>query len=377
MRRIAIIGGGIAGLTAACELARLARSGAPVEAVLFESSHRFGGLIETVREGGFTVECGPDGWVSAKPWAAELATELGLAGELIPSNDATRRTHIFLTTPSHPSGRLVPMPDGLNVMVPTNLDALDGSPLFTESAIAAYRAEPARAAAPSSPRFLEPRTSNLEPHPSSPLSVPASAPSSTASSPPSHPPGSASTPPSPQSPPTQTERRQPAADSRITKPPPPTAASGPYQPSTPPGSTPPKPSTPSSSQPRSMPPAGSSHRSMQTPRTFFHANPVPPSWLPSPIPTPAASHSHPASASSSHPAVASFRPKAALLPPKWRNPRISLLKRSERLPRPAFCSPAPSSTRSSPTASRPTAAWSASSSAGPLPTASPAATDRE
>ena len=146
MRRIAIIGGGIAGLTAACELARLARSGAPVEAVLFESSHRFGGLIETVREGGFTVECGPDGWVSAKPWAAELATELGLAGELIPSNDATRRTHIFLTTPSHPSGRLVPMPDGLNVMVPTNLDALDGSPLFTESAIAAYRAEPARAA---------------------------------------------------------------------------------------------------------------------------------------------------------------------------------------------------------------------------------------
>jgi oxygen-dependent protoporphyrinogen oxidase len=146
MRRIAIIGGGIAGLTAAYELARLAREGAQLETVLFESSSRFGGLIETVREGGFTVEAGPDGWVSAKPWARDLAIELGLESELISSNDATRRTHIFLSTPSHPSGRLVPMPDGLNMMVPTDLDALDGSPLFTPAAIAAYRSEPARAA---------------------------------------------------------------------------------------------------------------------------------------------------------------------------------------------------------------------------------------
>src|SRR5580704_2611020 len=146
MRRVAIVGGGIAGLTAAYELAQQARAGEPVEAVLFEASNRLGGLIETVREGGFTVECGPDGWVSAKPWARELALELGLESELIPSNDATRKTHIFLTTPDHPSGRLVPMPDGLNMMVPTNLAALEGSPLFSPAAIAAYRAEPTRAA---------------------------------------------------------------------------------------------------------------------------------------------------------------------------------------------------------------------------------------
>ena len=151
MRRVAIVGGGIAGLTAAFELAKLARAGAPVEAVLFESSNRLGGLIETVREGGFTIEGGPDGWVSAKPWARELAVELGLDSddELISSNDAARKTHIFLATPDHPSGRLVAMPDGLNMMVPANLaalGALDSSPLFSEAAIAAYRAEPARAA---------------------------------------------------------------------------------------------------------------------------------------------------------------------------------------------------------------------------------------
>lgn len=145
MRRVAIVGGGIAGLTAAYELARLAKDGADVEAVLFEGSQRLGGLIETVREGGFTVECGPDGWVSAKPWARELALELGLGEELIGSKDATRKTHVFLRTPEHPSGRLVAMPDGLNMMVPADLDALAGSPLFSDAAIAAYRAEPARA----------------------------------------------------------------------------------------------------------------------------------------------------------------------------------------------------------------------------------------
>jgi len=145
MKRIAIVGGGIAGLAAAYELARFARDGAAVEATLFESSNRFGGLIETVREGGFTVEGGPDGWVSAKPWARELAIALGLGDELISSNDATRKTWVLLSNAENPAGRLVAMPAGFNMMVPTDLSALDGSPLFSDAAIAAYRAEPARA----------------------------------------------------------------------------------------------------------------------------------------------------------------------------------------------------------------------------------------
>jgi protoporphyrinogen/coproporphyrinogen III oxidase len=148
MRRIAIVGGGIAGLAAAYELAALARAGAAVEAVLFESSNRFGGLIETVREGGFTVECGPDAWVTAKPWARELAIALGLEAELIASNDDARKTWLWLSTPGDSAHRLVPMPDGFNMMVPASLEALaalDRSPLFTAAAIAAYRAEPGRA----------------------------------------------------------------------------------------------------------------------------------------------------------------------------------------------------------------------------------------
>ena len=139
MRRVAIVGGGLSGLAAAWQVAKLARDGAEVEAVLFEASGRLGGLVETVREGGFTVECGPDAWVTAKPAASELASELGLAGELIPSNDAGRETHILL------DGRLVPMPRGMQMMVPTDLEALDGSAIFSAKAKAAFHAEIGRA----------------------------------------------------------------------------------------------------------------------------------------------------------------------------------------------------------------------------------------
>lgn len=140
MKRIAIVGGGIAGLTAAYELSRQARNGAAVAAVLFESSSRCGGIVETVREGGFIIEGGPDAWVTEKPWARELAEELGLGDEIIPSNDAARKTYVLM------EGQLRAMPDGMRMMVPANLDALDQSDLFTAEAKQAYHREIARAA---------------------------------------------------------------------------------------------------------------------------------------------------------------------------------------------------------------------------------------
>ena len=138
-KRVAIVGGGIAGLTAAWQLAELARSGADVEARLFESSGRLGGIVETVHHDGFILEGGPDGWVTEKPWARDLAHELGLAGDLIFSDDATRKTHILV------DGRLKTMPDGMRLMVPSDLDALDRSTLFSTAAKQSYRDEPSRA----------------------------------------------------------------------------------------------------------------------------------------------------------------------------------------------------------------------------------------
>ncbi|MEO8737634.1 MAG: protoporphyrinogen oxidase [Edaphobacter sp.] len=140
MKRIAIIGGGIAGLTAVHEVSRLAHDGASVEAVLFESSPRLGGIVETVREGGFVIECGPDAWITEKPWARELAEELGLGDEVMPSNDAVRKTYVLMDQ------QLKAMPDGMRMMVPVDLAALDQSELFSAKAKQAYRDEVNRAA---------------------------------------------------------------------------------------------------------------------------------------------------------------------------------------------------------------------------------------
>ena len=139
MKRVAIVGGGIAGLAAAYELARLARDGAPVKATLFESSGRLGGIVETVHEGGFTIECGPDAWVTEKPWARELVEEIGLGAEVIPSNDSARKTYVLTDE------KLQLMPDGMRMMVPADLDALDSSGLFSAGAKQAYRSETQRA----------------------------------------------------------------------------------------------------------------------------------------------------------------------------------------------------------------------------------------
>jgi oxygen-dependent protoporphyrinogen oxidase len=139
MKRVAIVGGGVAGLAAAYELARLARDGADVQGVLFEASTRLGGIVETVREGGFVIECGPDAWVTEKPWARELAEELGLGDEVMASNDAGRKTYVLIDR------KLQAMPDGMRMMVPVDLDALDASELFSAEAKQAYREEAGRA----------------------------------------------------------------------------------------------------------------------------------------------------------------------------------------------------------------------------------------
>ena len=143
MKKIAIVGGGIAGLAAAFELELARKRGADIDWQLSESSNRLGGIVETTRHntqaGDYILEGGPDAWVTDKPWARDLAIELGLEADLITSNDATRKTYILI------DNLLQPMPDGMRMMVPEDLSTLDSSPLFTPQARAAYAAELTRA----------------------------------------------------------------------------------------------------------------------------------------------------------------------------------------------------------------------------------------
>jgi oxygen-dependent protoporphyrinogen oxidase len=125
MKRVAIIGGGISGLSAAYTIEEKRRSGTPVEYVLFESSPRLGGVLVTDRVDGCLVEAGPDSFLTEKPWAADLCGRIGLGDQLIGSNDATRKTYILA------KGKLVVMPDGLMFMVPTKIMPTVFSPLFS------------------------------------------------------------------------------------------------------------------------------------------------------------------------------------------------------------------------------------------------------
>jgi len=113
--RTAIIGGGIAGLAAAYELEQARKAGAQVEYTLFEVRERLGGSLSSEVVDGAVLERGPDSFLTEKPAAAQLCRELGIGGELIPSNDAARKTWIVV------KNRLIPLPDGLMFLIPTKL----------------------------------------------------------------------------------------------------------------------------------------------------------------------------------------------------------------------------------------------------------------
>ena len=125
VKRIAIIGGGISGLSAAFTLEQKRLLGVPVEYVLFEAGPRLGGVLVTDRVDGCLVEAGPDSFLTEKPWAIDLCQTLGLGDQLIGSNDASRKTYILV------NGKLVVMPDGLMFMVPTKILPTIFSPLFS------------------------------------------------------------------------------------------------------------------------------------------------------------------------------------------------------------------------------------------------------
>jgi oxygen-dependent protoporphyrinogen oxidase len=113
-RRIAIIGGGISGLSAANRLVEHSARLKPLpEIVLLEASSRPGGIVRTERRDGFVMEAGPDSFISEKPEALELAKRLGIASRLIETNDSHRRSFIVR------KGKLRAVPEGFQLMAPS------------------------------------------------------------------------------------------------------------------------------------------------------------------------------------------------------------------------------------------------------------------
>jgi oxygen-dependent protoporphyrinogen oxidase len=110
---VAIVGGGIAGLSTAWYLQK-----ANIPYVLLEGGERWGGKLlseQVVLPGGerFVVEGGPDSFITQKPWGAALARELGLGERLIGTNPRQHKTYVL------DGGRPKPLPDGVMMIVPT------------------------------------------------------------------------------------------------------------------------------------------------------------------------------------------------------------------------------------------------------------------
>lgn len=119
MNRIVIIGGGIAGLSAAYHAAR---NFPDAQIALLESDSRWGGKITTDRvtfdDGQFIIEGGPDTFLATKPWGVALCKELGLGERLHGTNPHKKNTYVLHRN------RLLPLPDGLAMMIPTNVQAI-------------------------------------------------------------------------------------------------------------------------------------------------------------------------------------------------------------------------------------------------------------
>lgn len=118
-RDVAVVGGGITGLTAALTLAR--QPG--VRVTLVEAAPRWGGKIRTTPFAGVaSVEEGPDAYLRRVPFAASLVRDVGLSDSL--TNPASGQAFVW-------SGRLHPIPTGLMLGVPTGALGLARSGLLT------------------------------------------------------------------------------------------------------------------------------------------------------------------------------------------------------------------------------------------------------
>lgn len=127
MTRVVVVGAGIAGLTAAHDLAR----DPDLDILVLESAPRVGGKLLTVEVGGVAVDVGAEAMLARRPEGMALAHELGLPVV----HPATTSSRLWL------DGELKPLPRSV-LGVPIDLAQLAASGVLTPEGLKRVRAEP-------------------------------------------------------------------------------------------------------------------------------------------------------------------------------------------------------------------------------------------
>jgi len=131
LRTVAVIGGGISGLSTAFTLQeRAAAAGLPIRCTVVDAASDWGGKIVTHRIGDLVTEAGPDSFLSQKPAGLELCHKLGLTDQLINTNKTGKRACVY----SH--GRLHELPEGLVVITRNQLGPILRSGLLSWAGLA-------------------------------------------------------------------------------------------------------------------------------------------------------------------------------------------------------------------------------------------------
>ncbi len=128
-KNIAIIGGGITGLTSAFALLQKEQTEPFTFTItLFEQDHRLGGKIQTDKQQELIMETGPDSMLTRKVNRVPLLRDLGLDKTLIGSDNGTQKTYIVHR------GKLKPIPPGTNMGIPMQIAPFATTPLLSVGA---------------------------------------------------------------------------------------------------------------------------------------------------------------------------------------------------------------------------------------------------
>lgn len=120
--RIAVVGGGISGLSAAFYL----RENCPEAQIsLFEKRDRLGGVLHTEIQDGFEIEQSVDNFITTIPYGLDLCRRLGLESDVVTTTPRHRQTFILWR------GRLCKLPDGFMMMAPTKWWPMAVTPLLS------------------------------------------------------------------------------------------------------------------------------------------------------------------------------------------------------------------------------------------------------